>query len=108
MTASEGRERADASELGVVQWACSDERGPPDVGISVGLGDGRILWCGEITKQRHAQAGKEAAALGDDFGAWIILYDGKNSKVIGRCCNAHVGHDLVEAIGAAIRKAEAT
>lgn len=33
---------------GQVQWHSSEEDGGPDVGIMIGLGDGRALWFGEL------------------------------------------------------------
>jgi hypothetical protein len=99
------REDAEA-ERGKVTWHCSEEGGGPDVGVSLGLGDGRILWCGEITKHRHAEAGEEAAALGDDFGWWLILYGKKESHVIAKCVNGYVARDMLDVLAATMSKGE--
>jgi len=37
-----------ALQAGQVQWHTSEEDGGPDVGIMVGLGGGKLLWCGEL------------------------------------------------------------
>lgn len=36
------------TERGVVTWHSSDPDGGPDVGLSLGLGDGKLLWVGEV------------------------------------------------------------
>lgn len=36
-----------STEPGAVAWHSSDEGGGPDVGLSIGLGDGKLLWVGE-------------------------------------------------------------
>lgn len=36
---------------GQVQWYSSEEESGPDVGILVGLGDGKELWIGEMTSR---------------------------------------------------------
>jgi hypothetical protein len=99
---SAAQEREDV--LGCVQWHSSDEDSGPDVGISIGLGHGRMLWCGEISRQRHADAGKEAAALGDDFGWWIILYGPPGeTRVIAKCLNCYDARDMIEHLAVAMR-----
>ena len=35
------------SQPGRVTWHSSEEDGGPDVGLTVGLGDGKMLWIGE-------------------------------------------------------------
>lgn len=97
-------EEVDTSEWGQVTWHCSEEGGGPDCGYSLGLGEGRILWCGEISKSRHAEAGEEAAELGNDFGWWIILYDNQTSHVVAKCVNTDVAREMVDAIASAMRK----
>lgn len=61
-------------ERGHVVWHCSEEDGGPDVGLSLGLGNGKAMWVGEITKDAHAEGGAAVAALGDDGGWWLMLY----------------------------------
>lgn len=58
--------------------------GLPDVGLSVGLGSGRFLWCGEISRDQWEAAGEDAAALGSDGGFWLILYEKDGSQVLGK------------------------
>lgn len=38
----------DATAHGAVLCHCSEDDGVPDVGVSVGLGDGKLLWLGEL------------------------------------------------------------
>lgn len=37
-----------STERGAVTWHSSDEDSGPDVGLSMGLGDGKLLWVGEV------------------------------------------------------------
>lgn len=77
-------QRAPDTTPGAVTWHLSDEDCGPDVGISIGLGDGCMLWIGEISKDRWEEAGGTDMDLGDDFGKWIVLYE-PEPIVIGRC-----------------------
>lgn len=89
--------------LGKVTWHCSEEGGLPDVGISVELANGAVLWCGEITNDRWTEAGSEAAELGSDFGTWLILHANGESKVIGKCVNRYDGQAMIDQIELAVR-----
>jgi hypothetical protein len=64
----------EAYRRGYVVRHCSEVDGGPDIGMSLGLGRGRALWVGEITRDAHAGAGEDAAALGDDTGWWLMTY----------------------------------
>lgn len=103
-------ERAvDETELGKIFWHCSDEDSGPDVGRSLGLGNGRSLWFGDITEARYEDAGPEAAALGTSCGTWIILYGpaANETVVLGKAIDGYVGEDALSTIAAAIRTAAA-
>lgn len=65
---------ADLSLRGEVNWHSSDEDSGPDLGMSVGIGNGKWLYVGEISRDLHDEGGEEAAALGDDMGWWLVLY----------------------------------
>lgn len=100
-------EEPDINEFGRVVWHSSDEDSGPDVGVTVGLGQGRALWFGEISKKMHEEEGVEAAELGDHFGTWIILYDdnkprGEQATVIGKAI-PYVATDVCDAISASLR-----
>jgi hypothetical protein len=90
-------------DLGRSTWHCSEEGGGPDVGISLGLGDGRMLWCGEIARDRWDEAGEDAKALGTDFGWWIILYSPDSAEVIGKCVSGEAAQRLMEQLAAAFK-----
>lgn len=45
--AATSQQSEEGTALGEVQCACSDDDGVPDVGVSVGLGNGKALWIGE-------------------------------------------------------------
>lgn len=60
--------------LGAVTWHSSDINTGPDVGVTIGLGNGKTLYVGEISKDLHETGGEEAAALGDDTGWWMVMW----------------------------------
>lgn len=92
-------------QLGLVTWHCSEPEGGPDVGLSLGLGNGRILWAGEIGSRSHREGGPEIAALGPDIGWWLVLYD-PDSVPIGRLASAEAARALIDALEAALKPAK--
>ena len=68
------RKKRDDCELGRVGWHCSDKDGGPDVGISIGLGDKKMLWFGEISDDIYAEGEDDAKALGSNDGWWVVVY----------------------------------
>lgn len=60
---------APSSERGVVTWHSSDKDSGPDVGLSIGLGDGRVLYVGEVSKDMA-----DRSDAPDDFGWHLVLY----------------------------------
>lgn len=98
----------DRTKRGLLMWHCSEEDGGPDVGRSIGLGDGMSIWFGEISNSLHAEAGEDASELGDSSGTWIILFSPDDAKVIGKAVDGYIGEDFLTAIAAAIAKAEGT
>lgn len=89
------------TERGNVVWHCSEEdAATPDVGMTLGLGGGKMLWAGEISAALHARGGPEAAALGDDGGWWLVLYPGQ--QILARCICAETGRELIETLAASI------
>lgn len=94
-----------STEPGVVTWECTEEDGGPDVGICIGLGNGRLLHAGDITKSRHAEGGEDVAALGDHFGWWLILY-GKSEDdchVLGKFASPETARTFMDALEAGFR-----
>lgn len=72
----------DFSVRGEVTWHSSDDDSGPDVGLSIGLGNGKWLYAGEISRDLHDDGGEEVAALGDDTGWWLVFYP--DQIVMGR------------------------
>jgi hypothetical protein len=93
------------NELGKVTWYSSAEDSGPDVGTAVELANGAVLWCGEISRDRWEEAGPDAAELGNDFGTWIILYNGVDTTVIGKCVDRYTADEMINQIAAAVRGA---
>jgi hypothetical protein len=85
---------------GQVQWHSSDGEGGPDVGMLLALGAERYLWAGEISRSRWADAGPDAAALGNDTGWWLILYGPGETEVIGKCVSAEAAGTMIETLSA--------
>ena len=96
---------SDETERGQITWHCSEEDGGPDVGIGLGLGDGRMLWVGEITRSRHEEAGEDAAALGSDGGWWLILYGPDSSEVLAKMVNCEAANALMDTLTPVLRAA---
>ncbi|WP_294189019.1 hypothetical protein [uncultured Sphingomonas sp.] len=45
------------TQLGHVIGACSEDDGVPDIGVSIGLGEGSMLWLGELLKRDGGDIG---------------------------------------------------
>lgn len=90
----------DESEFGRVTWHCSEEDSGPDVGLSLGLGDGRILWVGEISNSAHEEI-SGAAALGNHFGWWLIAYT-PECEVLGKFVNAEAARTFIDSLAEAM------
>jgi len=79
---SEDSERKDP-EIGEVQWHSSEEGGGPDVGILMGLGNGRHLWLGELLD-------------GDGGGVGFIVYGPDRKEVVARLGEYDEVREVVE------------
>lgn len=97
-------EPEDFATLGHVIWHQSEKGGGPDVGLSIGLGDGATLWVGEISDVQHAEGGPEAAALGDDFGWWAMLYP--DAALVAKFVNAEIARAFFDKISGAVFQAQ--
>lgn len=87
----------DYAPIGSVVWHCSEEDSGTDVGMSLKLGDTKMLWCGEITSKVYHEEGCEE--YGPENGWWLIFYDGPSNKVIARCFDSGVALHLMETLG---------
>lgn len=88
-------------ERGNVVWHSTEDGGLPDVGISVGLGDGRMLYAGEVADATLAQAGADFA---DAPSSWALVIFGQNStNVIAHCPCSDAAQQFVEEIAALVR-----
>lgn len=95
----------EATERGKITWHCSEPGGGPDVGMTLGLGDGRALWVGDITKATWSEGGEDVAALGTDGGWWLIIYE-PESRVLGKMVDAFAAQDFIERMAATIGSEE--
>ena len=80
----------DQADVGSLIWHSSCEDSGPDVGISIKLGDSKMLWCGEITNKLHDSLDGACGGVG---GWWLILYDGDESRVIAKCHDEDAAQD---------------
>jgi hypothetical protein len=101
------RDEIDATVPGRIVWAQTEQGAGPDVGMSIGLGNGTCLWCGEISRNLWEEAGEDAAALGSDFGWWLVLYTEDEAVVLGKLVGTEAAHALTDALHATITKAGA-
>lgn len=95
-------EVVDETERGRLVGHCSEEDGVADVGASIGLGDGRLVWIGEISSDLYEEAKQQAAGadIGDGSGYWIVLF-GKESKdtvVIGKLADPYMAREALEGL----------
>lgn len=74
--ASEAEIDSVRDKLGVVGWHSSGEDEGPDVGLELGLGQGRSLYLGEMPKRSLKEAGVDLTRFPDAW--WFVLY-GENS-----------------------------
>lgn len=93
------------TDIGAITWMSSDEYSGPDCGISIGLGNDRFLYCGEISRKRWEEAGEDAAALGNDFGWWLILYEPDKTTVLGKMLDGYTASVLMDQLTALYRNA---
>lgn len=92
----------DAAPFGAIIWHSSGEDEGPDVGVALKLGADRMLWCGEISRSRFEET-EGAEDLGGDCGWWIILYDGPDTFVLGKCPNSYEVMDAFDRLSAILR-----
>lgn len=83
------------TERGRIIWHCSDPDSGPDVGLSLGLGNGAFLWVGEISKTAWSEGGSDVAALGADGGWWLLLY-APERIVLGKLVDAYYAQNFIE------------
>jgi len=92
----------DQTELGKVTWHSSEEDSGPDVGLMLGLGEGRALWVGEISKRAWTDAGSEIQALGSDGGWWLGIYQ-PEFQPFAKFADAEAGREVFEQIANSVR-----
>jgi hypothetical protein len=85
------------TEFGKITWHSSDEDSGPDVGMMLGLGDGKALWVGEISRRSHEEGGEAVTALGDDGGWWLGVYEPK-FRPLAKFADAEDARDFFDLI----------
>lgn len=77
---------------GQVTWHSSGPGNGPDVGVSLGLGAGRMLWVGELAAQTLLDAGISNPAL----GWWVAIFGPKDCKPIAPVHDREAAGELLE------------
>lgn len=80
-----------AEEAGCLTNHCSDDSGLPDVGMSLGLGDGRMLFVGDNP---------------DGQGTALVIYEPHDRTVIAQPCDREAGYEMLNALATIIRRLE--
>lgn len=93
------------TERGHVTWHSSEDDGPPDCGYSVGMGDGRMLYIGEMPST-SLNEDPGAALLGSDGGWWMVVYEKNRSRVIGKVVDQYAADELVQLVCASLENSK--
>ena len=67
------------SEFGRVTWLSSEEDGGPDVGVVLGLGEGRSLFIGELPNITLQEHGLDP----NDGSWWLSMYEPDDHIILG-------------------------
>ena len=99
----------DIYETGRIVVHSSEHGAGPDIGWSLGLGNGQALWFGEISDAAHQEAGSAAADLGPTGGTWIALYDVNRSPdrqvaLLGKALDGSVCEELFLVMAAGLKR----
>lgn len=78
-----------AEEVGRLTNHCSEDGGLPDVGLSLGLGDERMLFVGDAP---------------DSSGTALVIYDPHDRAVIAASCDREKGFEMLETLGRLIMR----
>jgi hypothetical protein len=92
--------------LGHVVWHSSEEGAGPDVGISIGLGGGKSLWVGEITRDAwdELSADEKSISGNDDLGWWAMILPG--DMPLARFVSGDAAREFSDAVEAALAAAK--
>lgn len=86
---------------GSVTWISSGEDEGPDVGLTVGLGNGAMLYFGEMPTSTLEDHAVDLKTFPD--GWWVVLYAGKDTHILGAIPDTYAARDAVDVISAALR-----
>lgn len=90
---------------GGLTWHSTEVDGGPDVGISVYLGNGDRLWCGEISTDLFNEA-KASEHFDNDFG-WFLVWYRPEPVLIAKCADPLKAREFVEGFAWLAREAGA-
>ena len=83
-------------DIGAVVWNSSDEDSGPDVGLSLGLGEGKSLWLGELAKATLEDAG--VAVDDGGMGWWLAMAGPNDMQVIAPVVDHEAARSLFDTL----------
>lgn len=88
---------------GFVRWHGSEPDSGPDVGITLGLGGGDVLWVGTIPDEAYDENDADIRNLGGHTGNWWLIAE-PGATPIARFTNRHDAKAFVELLALALRR----
>lgn len=78
------------------------ELGGSTVGWNYRISKTQSVWCGEITRDRFAEENL-IEAFENDFGWFVIIYDGRSARTICKAVDEESGREIAEALARALK-----
>ena len=88
------------SEFGRVTWLSSEEDGGPDVGVVLGLGEGRSLFIGELPNITLQEHGLDP----NDGSWWLSMYEPDDHIILGPVRNEDGARDVFDRLFAVLQQ----
>lgn len=88
------------SEFGRVTWLSSEEDGGPDVGVVLGLGEGRSLFIGELPNITLQEHGLDP----NDGSWWLSMYEPDDHIILGPVRNEYGARDVFDRLFATLQQ----
>jgi len=92
------------TRTGGVTWHSSEDDGGPDVGVSLYLGDGKRLWCGEISRDLYDSC-RGFDYFDGDGGRFLVFYD-PSPRLLAKIGDYDQAREFIEALAFAVREAD--
>lgn len=93
------------TSIGGITWHSSEEDGGPDVGVSVYLGEGRRLWCGEVSRSLFEEC-DGAEWFPNDMGCFLVYYD-PAPRLLAKVGDYDQAREFIDVLAMVARDADA-